>query len=304
MEQQKNILEGLNNSRIRAAIVPISRLADIKNEIIKFSENAELNDFQKYIVYDRYVLDLPELDFEPKSILIATTKYELVWVKFIWQKKIATDIFKLAYNENEIQELIIAQGFLSKEIFWLPQKRFAVQSGLAEYGRNNITFVPDWGSFFGIDTYMTNIPCEGNHIWRDTVCMDICNSCGLCIEDCPTGAIRKENFLIDNEICLRRIIETSHPLPDWIPPDAVHSLSGCFRCQLKCPPNKAMLKSIRDEIIFDECETNLLLDGVPHENLPYETQEKANSINLNDWRYDGVPRNLKIMFDNVCKNKN
>jgi len=300
MKQKISVLKNLNNSHIRAVLVPVSRLADIKNEIIKFREKEELNDFQKYIVYERYILDLPALSFKPESILVAAAKYKFIYVKFIWQGKTATDIFRLPENENEIPDIIRNHGFLSsEEIFWLPQKRIAVQSGLAEYGRNNIVYVPDWGSFFGIYTYITDIPLSENHVWRDAVCMDICNSCGSCIRDCPTGAISKDRFLIDNEICIPRIVEMEQPLPEGVPSNAIHSLNGCLRCQLECVPNKMILESIKDEIIFDEYETNLMLEGVLRENLPHETQEKLNSFNMRDWNYKGIPRNLKIMLDNA-----
>ena len=305
MKKQADVLKNLDGSRIRAVLVPISRLADIKNEIIKFREREKLNEYQKNITFDSYVLDLPELEFEPKSILIAVTKYNLIKIKFIWQGKIVTDIGKLTEDEAEIPNIIKSCGVSFEDIFWLPQKRLAVQSGLAEYGRNNVTFVPDWGSFFGIDTYITDVPCRVNHIWRSAVCMAICDSCGLCIRDCPTGSIRNNRFLINNENCLSHILANmlggGEPLPDWLPPGAVNSLSGCLRCQLKCPPNREMLKNITDEIIFGEYETDLMLNGVARDHLPPETQEKLNAVNLRDWRYDGIPRNLKNMFDNVIK---
>ena len=291
------MLKNLDSSRIRAVLVPISRLADIKNEIIKFREKEKLSGYQKHIVFNRYVLDLPELDFEPESIFIALTKYRLIRIKFSWRGKTVTDIGRLAEDETEIPNAIENGGFLCKEIFWLPQKRLAVQSGLAEYGRNNITYAPEWGCFFGIDTYVTDIPCEENHVWRDAVCMDVCDSCGACVRDCPTGTIRKDRFLLDGEICLSHMLESGKPLPRWLPAEAVHSLSGCLRCQLKCAPNRKMLEDIKDEIVFDEFETDMMLNGVPWDDLPQETQNKMALINLRDWRYDGIPRNLKLMLD-------
>jgi len=295
----QRVIDKLDSVRIRTALVPVARLADIQNDIIKFRENEKLNGYQKHIVDEKYVLDLPELDFTPKSIFIAATKYNLIRVKFFWRGKTVTDIGKSPEDETEIPNAIKSCGFSCAEVFWLPQKRLAIRSGLAEYGRNNITFTPDWGSFFGIDTYIADIPCGTDHVWRDAVCMDVCGSCGSSLHDCPTGAICEDRFLIDSERCLFHMLESGDPLPGWLPCDAVRSLNWCLRCQLKCAPNQKMLENIKEEIVFGEIETDLMLSGTPWESLPRETQVKMDQINLRDWRYAGIPRNLKIMLDNA-----
>ncbi|MEE9378294.1 MAG: hypothetical protein V3V33_09695 [Candidatus Lokiarchaeia archaeon] len=42
----------------------------------------------------------------------------------------------------------------------LPQKTLAVRSGLAEYGRNNITYIPGMGSFHRLTTLYSDFPTE------------------------------------------------------------------------------------------------------------------------------------------------
>ena len=181
----------------------------------------------------------------------------------------------------------------------MPQKRFAVCAGLAEYGRNNITYIDGWGSFFELQTYITDIPSEQNYIWRDVYCMDICNKCKVCIRNCPTGAIRDNRFLIDNEICLRRLNELEDPFPDWLARSSHHSVFGCYKCQDICPQNKTLFSNITETECFNEEETKFLLNGVKKDDMPKNLLEKVERLNIKDWCLKSIPKNLKALLDNA-----
>ena len=100
----------------------------------------------------------------------------------------------------------------------LPFKRLAVQSGLAKYGRNNITYVDGMGSGCKYLALLTNIPCDDSS-WREQPIMaNECENCDLCINNCPTGAISKDRFLLHREKCIGG--------------------GGCSACQDVCPMNK------------------------------------------------------------------
>jgi len=109
-------------------------------------------------------------------------------------------------------------GFIIKSQSTLPFKRVAVQSGLAKYGRNNITYVDGMGSWCKYLALLTNIPCDGSS-WREQPIMATeCENCELCINNCPTGAITKDRFLLIREKCIGG--------------------GGCSACQDSCPMNK------------------------------------------------------------------
>jgi epoxyqueuosine reductase len=101
----------------------------------------------------------------------------------------------------------------------LPRKILAVRSGLAEYGRNNIGYVPGMGSFFQLTVFYSELPCQED-TWREPRMMDRCQDCQACLTKCPTGAISSERFLLRAERCLVFHNERSsdHPFPDWIDP--------------------------------------------------------------------------------------
>ena len=181
----------------------------------------------------------------------------------------------------------------------MPQKRLAVCSGLAEYGRNNITYIDEWGSFFELQTYITDMPCGENYLFRDVCGMKICEECGACIKSCPTEAIKTNRYLIDNEICLSHLTELEKSFPDWLPKSVHHSVYGCYKCQDVCPKNKDVLSTITEEVCFSEEETGMFLAGVKKDKMPEALVDKIEGLGMEDWRLKTMPKNLQALVDNA-----
>lgn len=286
-------------THIKTATIPFSCLNDIKEDISIFAQRNDLNNYQKWIVTERYVLN-PELDFEPQSIIIAAVGFNLCNVVFHNAGKKVTSIVDLSATTEEVKELL-SQGNDYNFFFdyWLPQKRLAVRSGLAEYGRNNICFVDGMGSLLTLFAFISDMPCDNEYTWREVKNMDICNTCNLCQKNCPTKAILNDRFLIDNEKCLTAFNEFgTEPFPDTVPRSAHHRIVSCSRCQDICPKNKGRFDRITETIYFSKEETALLLSGTKYENLPKELSEKIDIYKMK-WFYNSLPRNLKALFDNT-----
>ena len=62
---------------IKLAVLPPEALGDIKADIKKFAAENELSDYIKWIIDERYVLDMPKTSFIPKSIVITARKQKL-----------------------------------------------------------------------------------------------------------------------------------------------------------------------------------------------------------------------------------
>lgn len=296
------LLKQLSNNEIKAVIVPVECLSSLKTDIIRFKENEELNGFQNWIVNQGYVLDIPMLPFEPKSILTIAMKNKLANVIFEHEGKSVRDMYGL----GQIGELIKFLGTLAPKdqyslefSYWLPNKRLAVASGLAEYGRNNITYIDGWGNFFTLYSYLTDMPCEGDFVWREIKNMEQCASCGACIKSCPTKAIREDRFLIDNEICFTHFEESDMPFPDWVPDRAYQSVFGCFRCQEVCPKNRDVLQNIQSTVDFNETETAILMAGAERKELSEELLRKIEHLGIDDWRLKILPKGLKAIFEHA-----
>ena len=77
-------------------------------------------------------------------------------------------------------------------------KRLAVKSGLAVYGRNNITYVEGLGSLYSFARYFSDVEGDKDN-WMERPHGGAMTHCWACVKNCPTGAIRKDRFIIDNE---------------------------------------------------------------------------------------------------------
>jgi epoxyqueuosine reductase len=283
---------------IQTAIVPFSCFEDIKQDIARFAQRDDLNTFQKWIAAEKYVLN-PAFDFEPRSIVSAAVPYEVWNAAFLYNsKRYVSEIDKWP-PFDEVKKFIFGDN--NSHFFydyWLPSKRIAVRSGLAKYGRNNICFIDGFGSLFILYTFISDMPAPKDYPWREVVEMPECSSCGLCQENCPTGAIIPGRFLIDNQKCLSIMNEFGmEPFPDFVPKTSHHRTMDCSRCQIICPQDNGFFEKVRKSVEFSEKETSLILSGTNFVALPPELAEKIELCDMKGY-YPSLPRNLSAWFNN------
>ena len=85
----------------RSSIVPISRLQNIVEDLEDIKGTDFLNDFQRYIVNNLYVMDVPDADFEINSIIIiASPSPSQVKITFHWKGKRIPLIIPAAYTDK------------------------------------------------------------------------------------------------------------------------------------------------------------------------------------------------------------
>lgn len=289
-------------------IIPIKRLQDLKQDFIELKHNEELNNFQNYIIDNIYKLDPPDVDFEIRSIIICATPRPLIKkMAFVRNGKRTPLTVPASYMdvgtvpkrvEKYLKEFLAPIGYHLQYESRLPQKRLAVRSGLAVYGRNNISYVEGIGSSYMLTAYLTDVPCTEEE-WYEIRNMEACKNCRACLNSCPTKAIREDRFLIDNERCLTYFNEggKEYDFPEWIDPSWHNCVYGCLRCQTVCPQNKQHLRGDIETIEFSEEETQLILSGRPIEEWP---EELATKIRRLDEVHDlsGLPRNVKVLLEN------
>lgn len=288
-------------NNIKLAVIPVERMTELKADIDKVAADNAINGFQKWIIEQKYVYS-PEVDFEVKSVVIAVWPQRVVKLVFRYQGKTASCIADDGFlhtteRDNALKALFEQRGFHLKPFSWMPQKRLAVCAGLCEYGRSNITYCGEWGSFIKLNSYATDLPAE-DYSWREAVTMDLCAACGKCITNCPTKAILPDRYLIDNEICLACVnSRDDKDIPDWVPKTAHHRLIECTKCQDVCPMNQKRLANL-EEIEFSEEETKTILGCASFKEFPESIKEKL-------WIYDNgdelkcIPRNLRLMLGNA-----
>jgi epoxyqueuosine reductase len=185
----------------------------------------------------------------------------------------------------------------------LPKKRLAAESGMARYGRNNITYVRGMGSYLRLDAFFSDLPCERDS-WIEPQLMERCRTCAACRESCPTGAIPNDRFLLRAELCIPFHNEEPNdvPFPDWLERSVHHCLVGCMRCQTVCPENAERLGCVVEAERFGREETELLARGVPLVKLPPETAEKLERSDLAGLM-DCLSRNLRTLIENATRHR-
>jgi len=114
------------------------------------------------------------------------------------------------------------------------EKTWAIRAGLGWRGRNSVIINEDIGSFF----FLGEIVTSAEFLYDNHVHEDLCGTCHMCIDACPTGAICDDRT-IDARRCIAGLtIEHDGELPDEFNGKTGRIIFGCDRCQEVCPWNK------------------------------------------------------------------
>ncbi len=283
-----------------AQLIPIEKLKIIKKELDRFKQLEELNNFQNWIVNDLYKFEVADIGFPAKSIILIAIPHPFyAKVEFTYNgrkiKALSLVMSDFETTESHLKNYLFSQNYKIAEAPDLPLKRLAVQSGLAVYGRNNICYINSMGSNFSFIAYYSDIPCD-NKKWREITMARTCTYCKACLNNCPTGAIQKNRFLINNEKCLSYLNENKDPFPEWLPKSAHHCIYDCLKCQIICPMNKAQVKKVTGPVIFSESETRSLLSGIIFNKITGSFKQKVKYLGLHQWP-DGIAKNIKVLIE-------
>jgi epoxyqueuosine reductase len=297
----ERLLERIDERGWRGRIVPIDHLPDLEKAILGRFEGGLLNAALYREQLGFFSFDPPANLPAACSIVIVAAPTPPMRIVFHWRGERVPVVVPPTYvgctpRTESVQAVL--ETWLRKDGYRLakpklPLKTLAVRSGLAEYGRNNLCFVPGLGSFLQLVGGFTDLPCE-NDPWREPKALDRCASCVACLRRCPTGAIADDRFLLRAERCLTYHNEAAGDFPDWIDPSWHHCLIGCMRCQAVCPENAAVRDWFEDRAEFSEQETAFFIGRVPLERLPAETAAKLRSLAINE-DYRQLCRNLSMI---------
>jgi epoxyqueuosine reductase len=285
----------------KGRIVPVGRLADLKNAILGRFDQGLINERLYRDGLSFFSFDPPAELPDARSIIIVAVPTPQMRITFRWHGEAVPVIVPptyVSYTQRtrmaraDMALWLESEGYSAAKTA-LPLKTLAVCSGLAEYGRNNICFVSGMGSFLQLVGVFAELPADEDP-WREPKALDRCGSCVACLRHCPTGAIDNDRFLVHAERCLTYHNEAAGDFPDWIAPSWHHCLVGCMRCQTACPENRPFLDWVEDRAEFFEEETALMIRRIPLDELPRETAAKLRSLEINE-DHMSLCRNLSML---------
>ncbi|MEJ2054951.1 MAG: 4Fe-4S double cluster binding domain-containing protein [Calditrichaceae bacterium] len=291
--------EELRKYNAVARMISLDHLTDLKSEIESLNHDHKIGR-EVYRQYIRNYFDFSVTDKYPEAkslIIIATPSYPVTAV-FQNNGSSYVCIIPPTYTDKHIinkriksltSKLFDANGYNTLPVV-LPKKLIAVHSGLAKFGKNNVAYIDNMGSFHRLTLFASDLPCLDDS-WYKLQMLDRCGKCKACLNSCPTQAIDRKKFIINADKCLTRFNEHVKPFPQWIDTSWQNSLIGCMRCQSVCPENKHIKLQSRETIEFSEYETRLILESAPYIELPNDLQGKLEKLCLEKY-YLQICRNL------------
>jgi epoxyqueuosine reductase len=303
-ELAHKIQEAMKRLGFKARAVSITHLPELQEAGGGLVRQGLLNKrlHERWHFYRATNKDMPEA----KTIIVVAMPHPITRVCFkyrgeVYPADIPPDYFAQAAESGAEAALnnVLKTGGYSVARARLPLKTLAVRSGLAEYGRNNIAYVSGMGSLCTLVAFYTDWVGEEDN-WQESKAMAACQDCSLCRENCPTGSISVDHFLIHAENCLGFLQEMKPAFPYWVQlqPDWNNALMGCTRCQFVCPVDKPYLGKIVEGPSFSEEETSLMLRKTPWESLAKETRQK---LRIPDGLYPLMVPNLKARIEKQSK---
>jgi len=238
-----------------------SRSLDEYGPFLKDWISKGMNDKMGYLERDIVIRLDPGLLFHGAKSLVVTG---LNYYSDIAQKEMSVPILSRYTYGTDYHDVIT--GKLEKLLTWIKsvrpeaegkpvvdsspvlEKAWAREAGLGWQGRHSIMINRQIGSFFFIGILILNIELQ----YDSTLTKDLCGSCRLCIDGCPTGAINN-NRTIDARKCIANLtIENRGPIPEEIVPLMGKRIYGCDRCQEVCPWNKKAVPNKNPEFALSE----------------------------------------------------
>jgi epoxyqueuosine reductase len=298
-ELSANLLNAIEQEGCRAKIVSVEHLGDLQGDINTLHRQAMFD--EEFFTKELSGFDFTVTDRLPaaQSLIIAAAPQPQVRVTFVSEGRELPCIVPPTYSyatDRKLEELLRshleASGYFVQKAI-IPWKLLAVRSGLAQYGKNNISYIAGLGSFYRLVAFVTDLPCVEDS-WGELNILSDCTNCDACTNACPGGAIGAGRFLLHAERCITFHNERQAEFPPWLNPSWHHCLVGCMVCQKVCPVDKDFRQWVVDGPLFTEAETEAILLENSGDHWPQRVIEKFEGLDLSGYP-KVLGRNLKVL---------
>jgi epoxyqueuosine reductase len=157
--------------------------------------------------------------------------------RYAWGKDYHT-VMSRRLSQLEAKIAALAPGVITKgyvDTGPIMEKAWAQQAGLGWIGKHSNLVSAECGSWLLLGEILTTLDLE-----QDEPATDLCGSCTLCIQACPTGAI-VEPYVVDARLCISYLtIELRggrEVICDDLAAQMGNRIFGCDDCLDVCPFN-------------------------------------------------------------------
>jgi epoxyqueuosine reductase len=113
------------------------------------------------------------------------------------------------------------------------ERVYGKYSGIGWYGKNTCLINQDIGSWIFLGEIITDIELD-----YDSPVPDRCGTCTMCLDVCPTNALRNP-YVLDSNLCISYLtIEFRGKIPFDLREKMDNNIYGCDICQDVCPWNR------------------------------------------------------------------
>jgi epoxyqueuosine reductase len=190
-----------------------------------------------------------------------------------------------------------AEGKPCVDIQPMMDKAWAVRAGLGWIGKHSNLITREYGSWVFLGELLLNLELEYDAVQME----DHCGSCTLCLEACPTDAIR-EPYVVDSNRCISyATIELRAPsIPDSVAANLEGWLYGCDICQDVCPWNRFEQPTTEARFEPRLGNVNASLSDIL-ELSPETYNERFRLSAIKRAKLSGLQRNARSLIDRSCE---
>ena len=174
------------------------------------------------------------------------------------------------------------------------ERELAARAGMGAVGKNTMLLHPEGGSWFLLGELFLSLDLDPGSIQPIE---DLCGSCTLCLEACPTGALA-EPYRLDSNRCISYwTIEHRGPLPEEARRMVGGWVFGCDVCQEVCPWNREPAGAVHPEMELPPERGELTLARLLR--LPREEYvERFRGSPMKRAKLAGLQRNAAVAMGN------
>ncbi len=175
------------------------------------------------------------------------------------------------------------------------EKVWAQQAGLGWIGKHSNLVSSDFGSWLLLGEVLTNLVLD-----PDETGTDLCGTCSLCIQACPTNAIT-EPYVVDATKCISYLTieyrETLENIPQDLRTQMGNRIFGCDDCLDVCPYNVNATPTQESAFLPSSLTQNPNLHRLSE--MDEETFAKTfEGSPIRRPKYSGFQRNVRVAIDN------